>query len=184
MAITIDCFDLALRGLKDPYTGVELTFKLILSGGGAPRMFSPNAYSISTVYPTSEECLRKATARNGIEGVIELGASLKCPYTGAPLLITGNKEVGYHLLGGFDPTIPLFEAPDFIEKVTSVDGVSAHPKRTIPYAKVISRDESEAPEIETPDALDISQDSLDVIKAIVDGPKSKKTVAVNGRKKK
>lgn len=186
MPLIIECHDPTVRGIKDPYTGKELEFYLSLTGGLAPKMFAKNAYSISTRYPTSQEALRKATSRQGVEGAVNLGADLVCPYLGTPLRLTGDAETGYYLVGGFDPTIPIFDAPTFLERVTSVGGVSTHPKRTIPYAKVVNRDESEAPEIAAPEAQDITQDSLDVIKSLVDGPaKTKKTsVAVNGRKKK
>lgn len=182
-AITVDCHDLALRGLKDPYTGEVMTFKMVL-GNGAPRVYSDNAFSPTAEYDSSEKAFLAIHTRDGMAGAIADHEPVLCPYSGVPMRLVAS-EGSYRWVGGFDPTLPIYEAPDFINRVRQRNGeLVGEPRHSVGFARV-SEANVDIPTDVNVDGVQLTADSEDAIRKIVDGPaKVKKTVvAVNGRKK-
>ena len=175
----IDCFDNRLRGVKDPYTGKEMTFKMAI-GNGKPRLFSDNAYSPSTPVKSSVTAYHNAHTRDGIVGALPDAAPVTCPYTGEVMRLESSDE-GYYWSGGFDPTLPLFTADRFIEQVLQRAGTGPTIP-PIPETNVLEKN------IDIPTDVNIETPSLgneveDAVRDIIDGKKTKKVVAVNGRKR-
>lgn len=182
--VIIDCQDLALRGLKDPYTGKPQTFKMVLSGSGEPRVFSPDAFSPTQTFATSQEAFLALHMRDGMAGAVGDREPVVCAYTGEPLFLTSSDD-GYYWSGGFDPTLPIYNATDFINKVRMRKGVLEGDER----AKAPDAFVSEGGVVEMPEAVhlgptDISRETEDTLRKIVDGmPGPTPTVPRSGARK-
>ena len=100
------------NGLTDPYTGKQVTVRVIAGGSDMPMFFSPDAYDPSIPVPTVKELLEKAGTRNGVSGSLSGGAELTCPYTGNRMYISTGPE-GACLKGGFRPSRPMRGAAEF-----------------------------------------------------------------------
>ena len=175
----IDCFDNRLRGVKDPYTGKEMTFKMTI-GMGTPRVFSDNAYSPTTPVKSSVTAYHNAHTRDGIVGALPDSVPVTCPYTGEVMHLKSSDE-GYYWEGGFDPTLPLFTSDRFIEQVLKRAG-KGPTVQPAPEAQVLEKN------TDIPTDVDVSTPSLgtdveDTIRDIIDGKRTRKSVAVNGRKR-
>lgn len=180
--VIIDCHDLALRGLRDPYSNEVLEFKMVL-GNGKPRLFSPNATSPTLPQETSVAAYRVVHTRGGIDGALGDREIVRCPYTGE-VMRPANDESGYYWIGGFDPTIPVLTATEFINKIRMRDGkLDGEPRKDPPFASVVEAGSDVVPVDVKVGELELTKDVEDTVRDIVDGPKPKKTVVgVNGRK--
>lgn len=181
--VIIDCKDNALRGIKDPYTGEKLEFKLAL-GGGAPRIFSSNAASPSSLYDTPQAAYRFAHTRDGVQGAVGDHEPVRCPYTGAPMIMEGSDGL-YSWSGGFDPTVPTTDIAKYIDNVRTRNGVLVgEPRQPAPVASVTEAGSDVVPSDVDVSGISLTKEVEDAVRGIVDGPKAKKTVVgVNGRKK-
>lgn len=181
--VIIDCRDNALRGLRDPYTGEPLEFKLAL-GGGAPRIFSSNAASPANLFDTPQAAYQFAHTRDGVQGALGDHEPVRCPYTGAPMVMEGSDGL-YSWSGGFDPTVPTTDIPKYIDTIRMRNGVlEGAPRQPAPVATVIESGSDVVPSDVDVSGISLSTEVEDAIRGIVDGPKPKKTVVgVNGRKK-
>lgn len=182
----IDCFDPALRHVKDPYTGKEMKFKLMLRDGLHPLLFAPDAFSPGQIFDSAQKAFDALHRRDGMYGALGPRDAVVCPYTGKPMQLMPVEGLGYRWEGGFDPTVPLYSASEFIDLVRTRNGkLEGKPRHPVPSSQVAEH------------GTDITATDVDVavnepgvaaeetVREIVDGPAPKKTVvAVDGRRKK
>lgn len=174
--LTIDCHDNALRGLKDPYTGVEQTFKMIL-GRGQPRVFSPNAFSPRTRYAKSQDAFLAIHARGGIVGALGDREVVRCPYTGEVMRMVNDGD-GFFWDGGFDPTLPIYTAEVFMNLIRMRDGKLSEDRRVKPPRTTVTENNVDIPTDVDVNVKGPDENTEDLIRKLVDGPSKTKPTTV------
>lgn len=111
--------NICLKNLIDPYTGQAMEVRVI-SIGSVFMYSAPEAYSPSEWRTSMEELLRLASSRNGVAGAA--GEDPVCAYTGKTLVLENDPELGFRLVGGWDPTLPLSSPELFAYRARMRDG--------------------------------------------------------------
>lgn len=177
--LDIKCSDPIFRGLKDPYTGLDLDVRIVL-GAGAPRVYAKGAFSPNKRFSTAEEAYLAVTRRSGIDGTIPAEDGVFCPYTGARMSPI-HDDLGYGWTGGADPTLPVYTSSEFARLFTGgkvvIDRVS-EADTTDPNLNVATPATDSG-------SMDLAfSEAESIVKEVVDGPKVTRTVvSVNGRRK-
>jgi hypothetical protein len=99
-------------GLKCAYTGRPVTVRVVACGASRPMFFCPDAFDPSIPVPDLADLLRKASARNGVEGSVSGDNVLVCPYTGDRMSVSKDAS-GFFLTGGFRPSCPHPDPAEF-----------------------------------------------------------------------
>ena len=109
-------------GLKCAYTGRPVTVRVVACGASRPMFFCPDAFDPSIPVPDLADLLRKASARNGVEGSVSGDNVLVCPYTGKRMSVSKDAS-GFFLTGGFRPSAPHPDPAEFAAMMRMRGGI-------------------------------------------------------------
>lgn len=123
MAATFLCSSAEFKGLKDPYTGLDLPVEMVITSDGKAFFHAPSAYVTGHSHGTPAYALREWSRKDGVYGLRVPDPLPRCAYTGKPLSI----EPDGSLKGGFDPTL-LYPRETFLHFVWMRDGESKFPE--------------------------------------------------------
>ena len=153
----------AARDLVCPFTGKRLVVHMYIKPEGF-IFCAPDAFTLSEPVDKIDTLYRRASMRNGVEGMATQGLRNIDPYTGSPLRLRTLEDGRVSLVGGFNPRSACTSLEEFVYKASMRDG-----KTDIPVPQVTQR--VAAPEkpkhIAKPKDIELSEDALRVADAAV-----------------
>jgi hypothetical protein len=124
-----------LRNLVDAYTGKVMEVRVVYSGKAGFMFMAPDAYSPSGWQKDMAKLLDEASTRRGMVGAKQ--GDPHCAYTGAKLALEADPELGFRLVGGWDPAMPVASPEMFAYLARRRDG-KEDPSAPKPQPKVES----------------------------------------------
>lgn len=115
--------------IRNPYTGEAMRVMMRVSKKGDIKLFAPDTYSTSDVFPTSKEAYRAWNRVDGVEGLKD-NMPPTCAYTGKPLKLVQTED-GWCYEGGFDPHL-FYDRATFLRLATMRGGKSDYPEAAAP----------------------------------------------------
>lgn len=115
MSIKVKAENPCFAGLTNKYTGEPIEVLLVSAAGSNQVYFmAPGTPTPARWHTSLDKLYALATSRNGLVGATspEKGAMI-CPYSGKQMSLEHDVQMGFRLVGGWDPAMPLPSASEF-----------------------------------------------------------------------
>ncbi len=140
MSVNAVATNACLRGLTNAYDGTPMEVRIVCASIKEARFhfLAPTTFTPFQWHASLDDLMSKVSARNGVVGLSQGPAALRCPYTGEQMALERDDGRGFRLVGGFNPWQPREDAEEFAYYAAMRDGVvdNRHPKPVTSAVKV------------------------------------------------
>ena len=119
------------RGITCPYTGDPVEVHMIVRPGSIVY-YAPNAFTLAEPVSDLNVLLSRSTMRRGVTGAVSMAEGKLDARTGDELTLRKLPDGRVSFVGGFNPRAVCQSPPEFLYKLTMVDGKATRPKPVEP----------------------------------------------------